>query len=63
MTRNGTSLEVAHASVKELIAEKLKYLVPMTIISAFLMVAVSALTPQSRPNHATLAKYFTSTGV
>src|SRR5258708_20226394 len=32
MTRNGTSLEVAHASVKELIAEKLKYLVPMTII-------------------------------
>src|SRR5258707_1269292 len=32
MTRNGTSLQVAHASVKELIAEKLKYLVPMTII-------------------------------
>ena len=32
MARNGTSLEAAHASVKELIAEKLKYLVPMTII-------------------------------
>src|SRR5882724_12219135 len=32
MVRNGTSLEAAHASVKELIAEKLKYLVPMTII-------------------------------
>jgi uncharacterized membrane protein (DUF485 family) len=32
MVRNGTSLEAAHASVKELIAEKLKYLMPMTII-------------------------------
>ncbi|MGH6714334.1 MAG: DUF485 domain-containing protein [Bradyrhizobium sp.] len=32
MVRNGTSLEAAHASVKQLIAEKLKYLVPMTII-------------------------------
>ena len=32
MARNGTSLEAAHALVKELIAEKLKYLVPMTII-------------------------------
>ena len=32
MARNGTSLEAAHASVKLLIAEKLKYLVPMTII-------------------------------
>src|SRR6202051_2986672 len=32
MARNGTCLEAAHASVKELIAEKLKYLVPMTII-------------------------------
>ena len=32
MTRNGTSLEAPHASVKALIAEKLKYLVPMTII-------------------------------
>ena len=32
MVRNGTSLEAAHASVRKLIAEKLKYLVPMTII-------------------------------
>ena len=32
MARNGTSLGAAHASVKQLIAEKLKYLVPMTII-------------------------------
>ena len=32
MARNGTSLEAAHTSVKQLIAEKLKYLVPMTII-------------------------------
>ena len=29
MARNGTSLEAAHAFVKQLIAEKLKYLVPM----------------------------------
>ena len=32
MARNETSLEAAHASVRELIAVKLKYLVPMTII-------------------------------
>ena len=32
MVRNGASLEAAHASVRQLIAEKLKYLVPMTII-------------------------------
>jgi uncharacterized membrane protein (DUF485 family) len=32
MTGNGTSLEPAHASVKQLVAEKLKYLVPMTVI-------------------------------
>jgi uncharacterized membrane protein (DUF485 family) len=32
MVRDGTSLEAAHASVRKLIAEKLKYLVPMTII-------------------------------
>jgi uncharacterized membrane protein (DUF485 family) len=31
MARNGGSLEAAHASVKQLIAEKLRYLVPMTI--------------------------------
>jgi len=32
MAHNGTSLEAAHALVRELIAEKLKYLVPMTAI-------------------------------
>jgi uncharacterized membrane protein (DUF485 family) len=32
MARHGTSLEAAHASVKQLIAEKLRYLVPMTAI-------------------------------
>jgi solute:Na+ symporter, SSS family len=32
--------------------------VPMTIISTLLLVAVSALTRHSRPGHATLAKYF-----
>lgn len=32
MVRNGTSLEAAHSLIRELIAEKLKYLVPMTII-------------------------------
>src|SRR5882724_10728053 len=32
MVCNGASLEAAHASVRQLIAEKLKYLVPMTII-------------------------------
>jgi uncharacterized membrane protein (DUF485 family) len=32
MARSRTSLEDAHASVKELIAEKVQYLVPMTII-------------------------------
>jgi hypothetical protein len=32
--------------------------VPMTVISAALMVAVSAVTPQSRPAPATVAKYF-----
>ncbi len=32
MSGNGASLEAAHASVRRLIAEKLKYLVPMTVI-------------------------------
>jgi len=32
MARHEGSLEAAHASVKLLIAEKLKYLVPMTIV-------------------------------
>ena len=32
MIRDAGSLEAAHASIRELIAAKLKYLVPMTII-------------------------------
>jgi uncharacterized membrane protein (DUF485 family) len=32
MARNVGSLETAHASVRLLVAEKLKYLVPMTIV-------------------------------
>ena len=32
MARDGASLEAAHASVRRLIAEKLRFLVPMTII-------------------------------
>jgi uncharacterized membrane protein (DUF485 family) len=32
MAREGTSLEAAHALVRQLIAEKLRYLVPMTAI-------------------------------
>ena len=32
MARNGTSLEAAHATVRQLIAEKLRYLAPMTVI-------------------------------
>jgi solute:Na+ symporter, SSS family len=32
--------------------------VPMTLISALLMVVVSMLTPRARPGRATLAKYF-----
>jgi uncharacterized membrane protein (DUF485 family) len=32
MARNGTSIEAAHATVRQLIAEKLSYLVPMTVI-------------------------------
>ena len=32
MARNGAALDAAHATVRRLIAEKLKYLVPMTII-------------------------------
>ena len=32
MAANAKSIEAAHASIRALIAEKLKYLVPMTII-------------------------------
>jgi len=41
MAHNGISLEAAHASIKVLIAAKLKFLVPMTII---FMVAYIGLT-------------------
>ena len=43
MARNGTSLEAAHASVKQLIAEKLKYLVPMTIIFMVVYIGLTIL--------------------
>jgi hypothetical protein len=32
--------------------------VPMTLMSAVLMVIVSKLTPRARPGHVTMAKYF-----
>jgi hypothetical protein len=32
--------------------------VPMTVVSALVMVVVSALTPVARPGRTTLAKYF-----
>lgn len=32
MARNGTSFEAAHASVRVLIGQKLRYLVPMTLV-------------------------------
>jgi uncharacterized membrane protein (DUF485 family) len=41
MAGNGTSLQAAHAFVKQLIAEKIRYLVPMTVI---FMVAYIGLT-------------------
>ena len=41
MARNQVSIEAAHAAVRRLIAEKLKFLVPMTII---FMVAYIGLT-------------------
>jgi uncharacterized membrane protein (DUF485 family) len=41
MAVTGSSLEAAHAAVKQLIAQKLKYLVPMT---AIFMVAYIGLT-------------------
>lgn len=43
MVRNGTSLEAAHASVRALIGEKLKYLVPMTVIFVTGYVGLTAL--------------------
>jgi uncharacterized membrane protein (DUF485 family) len=43
MARNGTSIEAAHALVKELIAEKLRFLVPMTIIFVVSYVGLTVL--------------------
>jgi uncharacterized membrane protein (DUF485 family) len=43
MARNGASLEAAHASVRRLIAEKLKFLVPMTIIFMVGYIGLTAL--------------------
>ena len=43
MTRNGTSLEAAHASVRMLIGEKLRYLVPMTVVFMTAYVGLTAL--------------------
>jgi uncharacterized membrane protein (DUF485 family) len=43
MVRNGTSLEAAQALVRELIAEKLRYLVPMTIIFLVGYIGVTVL--------------------
>ena len=43
MTRETMSLEAAHAAVKQLIAEKLRYLVPMTIVFVTSYVGLTAL--------------------
>ena len=43
MVRNGTSFEAAYASVRTLIGEKLKYLVPMTIVFMTGYVGLTAL--------------------
>ena len=43
MARNETSLKAAHASVKQLIAEKLRYLVPMTIIFVVSYIGLTVL--------------------
>jgi uncharacterized membrane protein (DUF485 family) len=43
MARDGTAIEAAHASVKVLIAEKLRYLVPMTAIFMVGYIGLTAL--------------------
>ena len=43
MARNGTSLEAAHASVRALIGEKLRHLVPMTVVFMTGYVGLTAL--------------------
>jgi uncharacterized membrane protein (DUF485 family) len=43
MVRNGTSVDAAHASVKALVAAKLKYLAPMTLIFMVGYIGVTVL--------------------
>ena len=43
MARNGTPLEAAHASVRTLIGEKVRYLVPMTVVFMTAYVGLTAL--------------------
>lgn len=43
MAGNATPLEAAHASVRALISEKLKYLVPMTVVFITGFVGLTAL--------------------
>lgn len=43
MVHNGTSLEAAHATIRLLVAEKLRYLVPMTIIFMTCYVGLTVL--------------------
>ena len=43
MARNGTPLEAAHASVRALIGEKVRYLVPMTVVFMTAYVGLTAL--------------------
>ena len=43
MARDERSLEAAHASVKELIAQKLRYLLPMTIIFVVSYIGLTVL--------------------
>jgi hypothetical protein len=54
MTSNATSLEAAHASVRALIGEKLKYLVPMTVVFMTCYVGLSRM-PMARSRRATTA--------
>lgn len=49
MARHGTSLETAHASVRALIAEKLKYLVPMTALFMVGYIGLTVLAGFAKP--------------
>jgi solute:Na+ symporter, SSS family len=56
LTIGGTGV-VTRAATGMMVAGFLP-VVPMTVVSALIMVVVSALTPGARPGNATLAKYF-----